>query len=442
MLVAREWDRVPSSATEPADGERVIVPARLRLLVLSGPDQGKQLDLEAGSYRVGKAPESSLVLTDRKVSRRHVELEVRADGVLVRDLGSRNGSFHQGARFTQVTVGAGAVIRVGDSELKLVSRERGQRILPSSEERFGGLVGRSLAMREVFALLQRVAESDAPVLIAGETGTGKEVCAEAIHAASARTGGPFVVCDCASLAPTLVESELFGHVRGAFTGADRARDGSFVQAHGGTLFIDEIGELDVESQPRLLRAIDARKVKPVGAGGYRAVDVRVIAATNRDLRAEVKARRFREDLYHRLSVLTVTLPPLRERKEDLPLLIRSFSAKQPLAPAPDAEALLLEYDWPGNVRELRNVVERARSMSSGATLEAAALGLGEGGAAPRTFHEAKDRLIANWERAYVADLLKRTRGNVSRAARVAGLDRVSLHRLIKKHGIAADDSDA
>jgi DNA-binding NtrC family response regulator len=249
-----------------------------------------------------------------------------------------------------------------------------------------------------------------------------------------------VVCDCASLAPTLVESELFGHVKGAFTGADRTRDGAFAQAHGGTLFIDEIGELDLESQPRLLRAIETRKVKPVGAAGYRDVDVRVIAATNRDLRAEVKARRFREDLFHRLTVLAVTLPPLRERKEDLPLLIRTLSGERSLKLAPEAEALLLEYDWPGNVRELRNVVERARSLSHEPVLEAAALGFADGGAAPRTFHEAKDRLIANWERAYVSDLLARTRGNVSRAARVAGIDRVSLHRLIKKHGIAFDEN--
>jgi two-component system nitrogen regulation response regulator GlnG len=436
----REWDGVPSNATEPADPERMVVPARLRLVVVSGPDQGRHLDLESGSYRVGQAPECALVLSDRKVSRQHLEFEVHADGVLVRDLGSKNGSFHKDARFTQITVGSGAVVRIGGSELKLQSATDRSRPLPSTLQNFGGLVGRSLVMRELFALLEQVAAADAPVLIAGETGTGKEVCAEAIHAHSARKKAPFVVCDCAALAPTLVESELFGHVRGAFTGADQTRQGAFAQAHGGTLFIDEIGELELEAQPRLLRAIDSHKVKPVGAGGYRDVDVRVIVATNRDLRQEVKARRFREDLYHRLSVLQVTLPPLRERKEDLALLIRQLSAPAALELQPDAEALLIEYDWPGNVRELRNVVERARSLSHGGKLEGAALGLdGSGGPAPQTFKEAKERLIANWERAYVAELLHRTGGHVSRAARVAGLDRVSLHRLIKKHGISVDD---
>jgi two-component system, NtrC family, nitrogen regulation response regulator GlnG len=434
-------NRVPSAPTEPADSARLVVPRRLRLLVVSGPDRGQHMDLEAGSYHVGQDPDCALVLRDRKVSRRHLELEVRAEGVQVRDLGSRNGSYHEGARFTQITVGSGAVLKVGTTELKLVSADRAPPLLPSTEEAFGGLVGRSLAMRQVFAVLQRVAPADAPVLVNGETGTGKEVCAEAIHAASTRAAGPFVVCDCAALAPSLVESELFGHVRGAFTGADAAREGAFAQAQGGTLFIDEIGELDLDAQPRLLRALDTHKIKPIGGTTYRAVDVRVIAATNRDLREEVKQHRFREDLFHRLSVLEVRLPPLRERKEDLPLLIRTLSGERSLEIAPEAEALLLQHDWPGNVRELRNVVQRARSRSTGPVLEAEALGLGEGGDAPATFHEAKDRLIANWERAYVAELLHRTRGNVSRAARVAGLDRVSLHRLIKKHAISVDESE-
>jgi DNA-binding NtrC family response regulator len=415
----------------------MVIGSKLRLLVVSGPDQGRHVDLDEGRYLVGQASDSQLVLSDRKVSRRHLEVEVAGGGVRVRDLGSRNGSFHQGAKFSEITVGAGAVVKIGSTELKVVSRDRAPKLLPSTQERFGGLVGRSLAMREVFALLQRFAEADAPVLIAGETGTGKEVCAEAIHAASARKDKPFVVCDCASLQPTLVESELFGHVRGAFTGADRDREGAFAQAHGGTLFIDEIGELDLEAQPRLLRAIEARQIKPVGGAAYRAVDVRVIAATNRDLQAEVKARRFREDLFHRLSVLQVTLPPLRERKQDLPLLVRAL-AGAPLELDADTEALLLEYDWPGNVRELRNVVERARSLAGTGQVTAQALGLGDGGPAPKTFHEAKERLVASWERAYVAELLQRTRGNVSRAARIAGLDRVSLHRLIKKHGLATD----
>ncbi len=424
----------PHTSTEAEEGSEPALGGRagLRLEVVSGPDRGRSLVLAPGSYVVGQAPDASLSLRDRKVSRRHLAVEVRADRVVVRDLGSRNGSWFGGARFTELAITLGAVIRIGASELALSDGGDGAR------ESFGGLIGRSAAMQKVYALLERIARSDAPVLVVGETGTGKEVCAEAIHAASARAGGPFVVCDCAALAPSVIESELFGHLRGAFTGADVDRAGAFALADGGTLFIDEIGELELEAQPRLLRALDACQVKPVGASGYRTVDVRVIAATNRDLREDVRAGRFRADLYHRLSVLRVELPPLRERKEDLQLLLRSFARGRPFELTDEAKELMLGYQWPGNVRELRNVVERARSLAPGARLPPSALGLGAPGQTQPTFHQAKEYMIANWERGYLADLLDRTRGNVSRAARVAGLDRVTLYRLIKKHGIPVE----
>jgi two-component system, NtrC family, nitrogen regulation response regulator GlnG len=297
-------------------------------------------------------------------------------------------------------------------------------------------------MRQLFTLLARAAVSDTPILVNGETGTGKEVCAEAIHARSPRATGPFVVFDCAAVPAALIESELFGHARGAFTGAHLSRHGAFVQAHGGTLFIDEIGELPLELQPRLLRAIDRQQVKPLGAAGYREVDVRVVAATHRDLREEVAHKRFREDLFHRLSVLQVLLPPLRKRKQDIPALVAELLGPQGPAVTPSALALLVEHEWPGNVRELRNVLERARSLAqkSGA-LTPTELGF-EGAAVDETregFHAAKDRLIATWERGWVTELLKRAQGNVSRAAKLGQLDRVSLHRLMKKHGIAARD---
>jgi transcriptional regulator with GAF, ATPase, and Fis domain len=468
-----EWDRDEIPKTDlRAPAKRPVVPSGLRLIVLSGPDQGAQITLGEGTYYVGKAHGCDLVLTDAAVSRQHLELKMMPDGVAVRDLGSTNGSFYGGARFTNVTVGAGAVITIGDTELKLVTAEDANRVMalpPSAATRFGGLIGASLKMREVYGLLERVAQSEIAVLIHGETGTGKELCAEAIHQASSRARGPFVICDLAGVSRSLIESELFGHVRGAFTGADRDREGAFQQAHGGTIFIDEIGELELEMQPRLLRALEQRKVKPVGSGVYREVDVRVIAATNRDLAAEVRAGRFRDDLYHRLAVVTVTLPPLRERRDDVALLVRAFlDEKLPgrdVRIPPETLALLTDYDWPGNVRELRNVVERALSLmpkdGPTAVLEPGLLGLepppatglpsgigaasstGEATAGPwgalgpgdARFREAKERLITAWERDYVSELLRRAGGNVSRAAREGGIDRVYLHRLMKKHGI-------
>jgi DNA-binding NtrC family response regulator len=419
----------------------VLAPS-LKLVVLSGKDQGREIFLEAGQpLRVGSASENLLTLHDRRVSRHHVSFEATPAGVKVIDLGSRNGSFHEGAQFNEIVVGAGAVIRVGTTELQVASTERGGGLLPVEASKFGGLVGRSLPMRQLYALLQRASASQAAVLIHGETGAGKEICAEAIHARSPRAQAPFVVFDCAAVPPSLIESELFGHARGAFTGATNARDGAFVQAHGGTLFIDEIGELPIQLQPRLLRAIDRRQVKPLGAAAYRDVDVRVIAATHRDLKGEVAAGRFREDLYHRLTVVECTIPPLRRRKDDVPLLVSHLLGPMGPEVSPAALALLVEHEWPGNVRELRNVLERARSLVApgckltpielGFELDRAAEAVDENG-----FHDAKDRLITAWERRWVTDILKRAEGNVSRAARLGKLDRVSLHRLMKKHGIA------
>jgi DNA-binding NtrC family response regulator len=448
-----EWDPNQVPRTDIAEpGKAMLVPEKLRVIVLSGPDHGKQLELERGTYFVGRAPHCDLVLSDSQVSRQHLELQVGARGILVKDLASTSGSFFGGAKFNEVTVGPGAVITVGSSELKLATAERTHRILPSTRDRFGALLGPSLKMREIFAMLELVAQSDVAVLIEGETGTGKELCAEAIRAAGPRARGPFVVCDLAGVSRSLIESELFGHVRGAFTGADRDREGAFAQAHGGTIFIDEIGELELDMQPRLLRALESRRIKPVGAPQYRDVDVRVIAATNRDLREEAKAGRFREDLYHRLAVVRVTLPPLRDRKEDIPALVQQFLHGKDVEIPPETLALFTEYDWPGNVRELKNVIDRGLSlMGQNRVLHPSLLGLeappnthGSGAYAWPTvgnegFRDAKERLISSWERDYVVQLLRRAGGNVSKAAREGGLDRVYLHRLIKKYSIANID---
>ena len=428
------------------------LPQNLSLLVISGPDRGRSIKIPAGRHVIGKAPECTLVLSDPLVSRRHLEVEVSADEVRLRDLGSRNGCYFEGARFDSILVGVGASVVLGETEIRLSSGEDAGSHLPlSTRDHFGDLVGDSPAMRQVFTLLERVAASDSAVLLQGETGTGKDLAAEAIHKASARRDRPFVICDLAGVPRTLFESELFGHVRGAFTGADRDREGAFVQAQGGTLFLDEIGDLDMDAQPRLLRALERRQVKPVGSSTYRTVDVRVIAATNRDLLADVRAGRFRRDLYHRLAVVRVELPPLRERPQDIPLLVAHFlrlagaaAGREPPTVSPEAMTAFCAHDWLGNARELRNVLDQAMSLSHGiGSIDSHLLGLdarrSEGATlsvdSSISFKQSKEHLVEAWERDYLRDLLGKADNNVSLAARRAGISRVYLHELIKKHGM-------
>jgi transcriptional regulator with PAS, ATPase and Fis domain len=305
-------------------------------------------------------------------------------------------------------------------------------------------------MRQAFALLESAAASDATVLIVGETGTGKELAAEAVHEASSRRDAPFIIVDCGALPRELMESELFGHEKGAFTGAQNARAGAFEAAHGGTLFLDEIGELELELQPKLLRALERRHVRRVGSNQYRDVNVRVIAATNRSLEREVNAQRFRSDLYYRLAVLEVRLPALRERREDIPTLVEAIldhlGAKQrPEAAAlrtPATAATLSRHPWPGNVRELRNYVERSLVMSS---LPPLASSTGDFDAAPggtrvdvdarQPYRDARDVALRDFERAYIEKLLELHGGNVRAAARAAGIDRKYLYRLMWRHSL-------
>jgi DNA-binding NtrC family response regulator len=422
---------------------------KLKLVAVSGPDFGAELLLDRGRYSVGHGAENALVLKDRSVSRVHLELEVLPHSAKVSDAGSTNGSFYDGLRFQQLELPPGAVIRIGLTELQLLPAGARVPSRPSERTSFGALFGTSLKVRQTFALLERLAPAQADVLVQGETGTGKELCAEALHANSARAQGPFVICDLAGVTPSLFESELFGHVKGAFTGATSDRAGAFERAHGGTLFLDEVGELPKDVQPRLLRFLERRQVKRVGANDYRQVDVRVIAATHRDLLGMVKTQDFREDLYHRLAVFCVTLVPLRERLEDLDGLVDQLLTQKGLSPdavTASTRALLRGYGWPGNVRELRNVIDRAAQLGevSLPTSDAPAA------ASPPLivpahdvpFKEAKERLIAAFERDYVESLLTSCEGNISKAARKAGIDRVSLRRLLVKHGLrAAKDDD-
>ena len=422
----------------------------LKLVIISGPDAGRTVDLEPGEHRIGSSSSCEIRLNDKAISRQHLKLDVREDRVVAVDLGSRNGSLCDGRRFSELEVGPGTVITLGGSSFKLLPRDTRERpLLLSSRQRFGQLVGTSRKMREVFTLLERLAPGGSDVLVQGETGTGKELCAEAIHQQSARGQGPFIIVDLAGIAPSLLESELFGHVKGAFTGAHADRAGAFERAQGGTVFLDEVGELPLDLQPRLLRVLERRQVKRVGGNDYRTVDVRVVAATHVDLDAAVQNGKFRRDLFHRLAVLRFTLPPLREHPEDIPLLVDAVlerMGRPPSALSDQTRALLTQYPWPGNVRELRNVIDQVVNLG-----EEMLPSLGDGAptpgpAAPAAapdltlpFKEAKEKLIEGFERDYLKGLIERCEGNVSRASREAGIDRVYLRKLLRKHGLDARD---
>jgi DNA-binding NtrC family response regulator len=413
-------------------------------LVIKGPDRGEFVQLRDRPISFGSSPACDLVLTDKTVSRKHL-MALRENGdIMLRDQGSTNGTFIQGSRFKEITVGFGAEVRLGRTVIKFLPEEEVVEPQLSTSDHFGSLVGRDAKMRRLFALLEDVAQTDATVLIEGETGTGKELIAEEIHNHSGRKNGPFVVFDCGAVPRELIESALFGHVKGSFTGAIADRKGAFAEAHGGTIFLDEVGELAPELQPALLRALDKKAVRRVGGNGYDRVDVRVVAATNRDLREEISRKQFREDLYYRLAVIRVALPPLRERGGDIPLLVehfvRSFSQGRNIQISREDMARLQRHTWPGNVRELRNVLERACVLSKGDSLNlddalteevAPALGI-------RTdlpFKEAKGQLVELFEREYIVDLMRRHRMNLSAAAREAQIDRKHLRELIRKYGL-------
>jgi DNA-binding NtrC family response regulator len=408
-----------------------------------------QIAIGARPITIGAGRDCDLVLNDPEVSRRHAELQATPEGVRVRDLGSTNGTFWQGSRVTEVVVPAGAGVQVGKTLLRISSAEAPV-MPPSSRKRFGGLVGASLAMRELFAVLELASPSDATVLIEGESGTGKELTARAIHDHSARAGGPFVVVDCSAITENLLESHLFGHVRGAFTGADAERKGAFVEATGGTLFLDELGELPLASQAKLLRALEAQTVQPVGADRPVPVDTRVIAATHRNLMGMVDAQQFRFDLFYRLAVVHVSIPPLRERPDDVPELVAYFYEGRGIDPGPLASPnmeRLMRHSWPGNVRELRNVLERAWALSGPTGASFADLNLWmQPGLQPATgptelidtsmpFKEAKERWVDQFEARYLSAVFTMHNGNITHAAEAAGINRRHFRTLLRKHGI-------
>ena len=424
-------------------GPRTLGIPKIRLKVLKGPDKGAQVTLERDEILIGGADGAHLRLTDPTVSRNHCVIRLTARGPLLRDLGSTNGTRIEGIEVREGYLPTGATLSLGHSQVRFDALEESVEIPLAESERFGRLWGRSTAMRRLFALAGRVAASDVTVLIQGETGTGKDALCEGIHQASTRAAGPLVVVDCGAIPPNLFEAELFGHEKAAFTGADRARAGAFEEADGGTLFLDEIGELPLSLQPKLLRVLEAREVRRIGAAQPRKINVRVIAATNRDLREEVNRATFRQDLYFRLEVMRLWVPPLRERPEDIPVLVEHF--RRLAKPDGDAPAIaeetmqsLVAHPWPGNVRELRNAVERLTVLQELPLAPDAAptRATGEPPVDVGTpFKDAKNALVDSFERRYVAARLEATGGNISEAARRAGIDRVYLLRLMGRYGL-------
>jgi transcriptional regulator with GAF, ATPase, and Fis domain len=424
---------------------------RLSIAVARGPDAGRLIEPKAGSgASVGTAADNDLVLTDPTVSRYHLELEPGPDGITVRDLGSRNGTFAGAVRVRAGVVPRGAQLRLGDTVLVLDAAELAAPPAIAPPE-LPGMVFASASMHEVARRVRMLADHLTTVLVQGETGTGKELVARGVHELGARKAGPFVVVDCASLPASLLEAELFGHEKGAFTGADRARAGAFERSNGGTVFLDEIGELPLLAQASLLGVLERRRFRRVGGDREIEVDVRVVSATNRDLRLEVNRGVFRADLYYRLAGARIVLPPLRERPEDIPVLVRHFAIEltgsEELPLSEETLAALAEQHWPGNVRELRSAVERA--VAFGASELAAMLDqpssprdsqapppAGAQGEEPlERYRDAKASAIATFERGYLAKLIERSGGNASEAARQAKMDRPYLLALLRRYGL-------
>jgi DNA-binding NtrC family response regulator len=415
-----------------------------------------EVPLGARPLSVGAGRESDLVLDDPQVSRHHAELALSPEGIRVRDLGSTNGIYWQGSRLADAVVPFGGQIRIGAAAIRFLTVDA-PAVAPSERRRFGGMVGSSLAMRELFAILELAAPTEATVLLEGESGTGKEMAARALHDHSARARVPLVVVDCSAVSESLIDSHLFGHVRGAFTGAEQNRKGAFVEAAGGTVFLDEVGELPLPAQAKLLRVLEARTVQPVGSDRPVPVDARVVAATHRDLARMVEEKTFRFDLFYRLAVVHVALPPLRERPEDLAELVRLFYEGRGVDPGPvsgDNLTRLERYAWPGNVRELRNVLERAWTMAGpgGAPFQGLRLWMpGSADTAPGPgrvadlidtelpFKDAKERWLEIFERRYLEGVFATHGENISRAAVHAGINRRHFRNLLRKHGIIQSD---
>ncbi len=457
-------------------------------------DPAQEWSFDKEEVRIGSMEDNDVVVGDDTVSRYHCRIAQEDNGYVLIDQRSTNGTFINKVRIREAFLKPNSIVSVGQSQLRFNAREEEVEIVPSRSDHCGGLIGGNARMREIYSIIEKIAPTATTVVIDGETGTGKEVVAQAIHSLSPRSRNDLVVFDCGAVPPNLIESELFGHEKGSFTGAVMTRQGLFEQADGGTLFLDELGELPLDLQPKLLRALEQREVRRVGSAKASKVDVRIIAATNRNLEDEVRAGRFRQDLFYRLSVVRLHLPSLRHRADDVPLLVQHFldhGAFNRKANAPhvrgatrEAMTVLQAYPWPGNVRELVNVVERAVSFCDGELIDVFDLpdyvrtakpapskevpvrrtttvppttgaqptvSMNPNAPAPAppdellatgvTFKDAKERWVASFERDYILQLLRRNNGNISHAARAADIDRKYFRKLMKKYDIEAAGVD-
>ncbi|MBX7149102.1 sigma 54-interacting transcriptional regulator [bacterium] len=444
------------------DFKDVVSLRKCMLVVIDGPSPKVKHELgKKKELTIGKKSDNDIVINDKTVSRNHMKIEATSDSYLLRDLGSTNGTFINGMKVKEAFLSPGDVITIGGTKIEYQAFNEKVQMEPSKNNEFGSMVGKSLKMRQIFGILERISPTMATVIIQGETGTGKELVARAIHENSVRKDKPFIVFDCSAVAPNLIESELFGHMKGSFTGALKDRKGAFESANGGTIFLDEIGELTLDLQPKLLRALEQREIKRVGSTQSIQLDVRVLCATNRDLKEEVKKGTFREDLYYRFSVVKIQLPPLRERTDDIPLIVERVLSNARYNKKPDgsfyaskveddALKILQRYPWPGNVRELNNILERAVSFANNGVIDGNTLqfifseiqGAGEVKSSAKDlvdnslpFKEAKQKIVEVFEKDYLEDLLKRNKNNVSKASREAQIDRKHLRNLLIKYGI-------
>lgn len=437
---------------------RTILRARasasgVRVAVVAGPSKGA--GAVGRKITLGRSRLADVAIADFTVSEFHVELSPHEGGIQIVDLESWNGTYFEGARIGRAVVPFGATLTLGESAICVDVANEPEPTRPVRDS-FRALLGRSPAMRELFGLLERLAPTDLAVFIEGPTGSGKELVARALHDDSPRAKGPFVVLDCAALPASLAESVLFGHATGAFTGAVESRTGVFEAAHGGTVFLDEVGELPLDLQPKLLRVLEQRQVMRVGENKPRPVSVRVVSATWRDLRRMVNQGLFRDDLYYRLAQTRLELPSLSARREDIELLVAEFLRRMPrgvaCARSISREALseLAARDYPGNVRELKNTVERAAYMCDGPVIRPQDLAFErmlERGREPASsseeaddgtmpeFKGAKRTAVDDFEQTYLARLMAKTNGNIAMAAGLAGIERHYLRSLLKKHGL-------
>ncbi len=450
-----------SSTTMQVRFDPTPTPKAFVLQVLEGPDAGLSAHLDGSQpsrILIGHSPACQIRLSDPTVSRRHVALEPMGQRVRILDLGSKNGTTVSTVPVLDAFLQGGEVIRIGSTAFRIDIADVPVSVRLSTALGFGRVLGASTEMRRLYLLCEKLAASTVPVIIEGETGTGKELLAEALHEEGPRASGPFIVFDCTAVPANLVETELFGHERGAFTGAVSSRRGVIEQAHGGTLLIDEIGDLDAALQPKLLRAMERGEFRPIGSERVIRSDVRIIAATRRDLDKEVQSGRFRDDLFHRLAVARIELPPLNRRRGDIPLLVRHFCEELGGDPGLISQSLLARWEelpWPGNIRELRNTVARHLALGELANLEfsslagadpelepAASMGPVDGAKLAAVLDEALElplgearlRVVEQFERAYVRRMMAKHRGNVTRAAEGAQVARRYFQVLKAKIG--------